>query len=194
MTKPLIERPEPYDPLNYKNLAASVVEALMAQSPTNLPPPTPFEGVGVYAVYYRGDFEAYASVKGIDIPIYVGSAVPAGKRKGRTEVPESQRVLYGRLIQHAKSIEQAENLRLHDFMCRYLVVVPVWITLAERSLIEHYRPVWNTVVEGFGNHDPGTGRRNMKRPRWDILHPGRSWAGHLQPAETAEQVIAKLKP
>jgi hypothetical protein len=50
------------------------------------------------------------------------------------------------------------------------------------------------VVDGFGNHDPGTGRRNMKRPRWDILHPGRSWAGRLQPAETAKQVIAKLKP
>jgi len=64
--------------------------------------------------------------------------------------------------------------------------------LAERFLIEHYRPVWNTVVDGFGNHAPGRGRASMKRPRWDILHPGRPWAQKWKPAETAEQIIAEL--
>lgn len=72
------------------------------------------------------------------------------------------------------------------------VVVPVWISLAERFLIEHYRPIWNTVIDGFGNHDPGMGRRNMKRPRWDILHPGREWAERLRPAETADRIISEL--
>jgi hypothetical protein len=50
-----------------------------------------------------------------------------------------------------------------------------------------------TFVDGFGNHDPGRGRRDMKRPRWDILHPGRNWAERLRPSETAEEIAAKLK-
>ena len=91
-------------------------------------------------------------------------------------------------------MQQAENLRLEDFRCRYLVVVPVWIGLAERFLIEHYRPVWNTLIGSFENHDPGAGRKDMKRPRWDILRPGRGWAKRLKPAETPAKIIAELKP
>ena len=90
---------------------------------------------------------------------------------------------------HAKSIEQAENLDLVEFQVRYLVVMPVWITLAERFLIDHFRPVWNTVIEGFGNHPPGRGRRDMRRPRWDLVHPGRPWAAKLQAAETGEEIV-----
>ncbi|MFP4055503.1 MAG: Eco29kI family restriction endonuclease [Candidatus Brocadiia bacterium] len=101
--------------------------------------------------------------------------------------------LFRRLRDHAKSLEAAYNLDISDFRCRYLVVVPVWITLAERFLLAHYRPVWNTIIEGFGNHDPGKGRRNMRRPRWDILHPGRPWAERLEAAETADQVTAELE-
>lgn len=35
----------------------------------------------------------------------------------------------------------------------------------------------------------GAGRKDMKRPRWDIVHPGRAWAGRLRAAETAAQII-----
>jgi hypothetical protein len=182
---------QPYDPLDYGNLARNVVRALMEQ-PCEKLAPAPFEGVGVYALYYVGDLDCYREMSGEDIPIYVGSAVPAGKRKGGKETTAG-RTLHNRLVQHAKSIQQAENLRLEDFRCRYLVVVPVWIELAERFLIEHYRPVWNTVIDGFGNHPPGAGRKDMKRPRWDILHPGRGWAKRLKPAETPSKIIAELK-
>ena len=34
--------------------------------------------------------------------------------------------------------------------------------------------LWNSLVDGFGNHDPGAGRYKGLRPRWDVLHPGRS--------------------
>jgi hypothetical protein len=54
--------------------------------------------------------------------------------------------------------------------------------LAESLLIERYRPLWNVVVDGFGNHDPGSGRHQGKRPNWDTLHPGRAWASRLQPS------------
>lgn len=163
----------------------------MEQSCVFLLPPEPFDGVGVYAIYYKGDFKPYSSFKGEEVPIYVGSAVMVGKRKGLKDVG-SGRQLYNRLAQHSKSIGLSNNLDLGDFCCRYLIVVPVWIELAERFLIEHYRPIWNTVIDGFGNHDPGAGRKDMKRPRWDILHPGRPWAKKLKAAENPAQILADL--
>jgi len=183
-----------YDPLDYENLARSVVDALLAATEESLPPSDSFTGAGVYAIYYHGDFEGYnCLVKGDpQPPIYVGKAVPKGARKGRGNI-EGGHELYQRLKQHSKSIIEAENIQAKDFTCRYLVVVPVWVTLAERFLIEHYKPVWNLAIDGFGNHDPGAGRRSMKRPRWDILHPGRPWAARLTAEESFEIVLRSLQ-
>ena len=192
MAKTEVERPEPYDPLDYDNLAENVVRALMERPCVTLPPPNAFVGAGVYAIYYTGNLPYYKAIRGVESPIYVGSAVPSGKRKGAADPAASARALCSRLAQHAKSVTQAANLELDDFQCRYLVAVPVWITLAERFLIEHYQPAWNTILEGFGNHDPGSGRSSMKRPRWDIVHPGRAWAEKLTPAECAKDIIAAL--
>ena len=187
---------EPYDPLSYDNIARSVVTALMEQEPEPLPPPEPFTGTGVYAIYYMGALPAYGAIASppCERPIYVGKAIPAGARKGQVTAGGGQGTpLFRRLNEHAKSLGQAENLALADFRCRYLVVVPVWVPLAERFLITHYQPVWNTLVDGFGNHDPGAGRRGMRRPRWDILHPGRPWAARLEAGETPEDVMAALE-
>ena len=181
-----------YDPLDYDNLARSVVTALFESASTALPPTEKFSGSGVYALYYTGSLPFYSHISSSDLhtPIYVGKAVPTGTRKGGRQVDsESSAELYRRLHEHAKSIDQAENLDLVEFQARYLVVEEVWITLAERFLIDHFRPVWNTVIDGFGNHPPGSGRRDMRRPRWDIVHPGRPWAAKLKTAETAEEVI-----
>jgi hypothetical protein len=49
----------------------------------------------------------------------------------------------------------------------------------EAELIRRYKPLWNTVVDGFGNHDPGSGRYDQARSEWDVLHPGRPWAERL---------------
>ena len=186
---------EAYDPLNYQNLARSVVTALLENEIGPLPPEASFPGSGVYAIYYNGNLRFYSDIssKECRTPIYVGKAVPLGARKGDREGESAIGMeLCRRLIEHAKSVQQTRNLRLEEFRCRYLVVVPVWITLAERFLINHFRPVWNTIIDGFGNHDPGAGRRNMKRPRWDIVHPGRPWAERLTAAESSEQVIALI--
>lgn len=183
-----------YDPLDYENLARSVVTALLESASTALPPAEQFSGAGVYALYYTGHLSFYSPISSptLHTPIYVGKAVPTGARKGTPgKTSETPTSLYRRLYDHAKSIEQAENLDLTEFRARHLVVMPVWITLAERFLIDHFRPIWNTVVEGFGNHDPGSGRRNMRRPRWDIVHPGRPWAKGLRATETVEE-IARL--
>lgn len=181
-----------YDPLDYENLARSVVTALLESASTALPPAEQFSGAGVYALYYTGHLSFYSRTSSptLHTPIYVGKAVPTGARKGTPgKTSETPTSLYRRLYDHAKSIEQAENLDLTEFRARHLVVMPVWITLAERFLIDHFRPIWNTVVEGFGNHDPGSGRRNMRRPRWDIVHPGRPWAKGLRATETAEEIV-----
>jgi len=124
----------------------------------------------------------------------VGKAVPAGARKGGLglEVEHGQ-ALYRRLVEHAESIKAARNLEGGDFFCRFLVVDDIWIPLAESMLIERFRPVWNLVLDGFGNHDPGKGRHSGKMPPWDCLHSGREWATRLQPcAFTKEQLEERV--
>ena len=183
---------EPYDPLDYSNLARSVVDALLEADRKPLPPEQ-FYGSGVYAIYYTGALDYVDEETMRETPIYVGKAVPPGTRRGRSRTnPSSTRPLHRRLSDHASSIQQAESLSLENAECRYLVVEPVWITLAEQFLLNHFRPLWNTVLDGFGNHNPGSGRRNSARPRWDIVHPGRPWASSLRAVETRDEILAEI--
>ncbi len=75
---------KPYDPLDYENLARSVVQALLEGPEAPLAPEESFEGSGVYAIYYRGKLPAYSRLVEADPvpPTYVGRAVPTGARKG----------------------------------------------------------------------------------------------------------------
>ncbi len=157
-----------------------------------------FEGAGIYAIYYSGDFPAYAPIasknKGKDPkqPIYVGKAIPSGGRKGGRGLEESAgNVLYNRLSEHAESIKLVKSLDIKDFTCRYLVVDDIWIPLGETLLITKFNPLWNAIVEGFGNHDPGAGRYGGMRPNWDTFHPGRKWAAKCQPGKKTEKQILK---
>lgn len=93
------------------------------------------------------------------------------------------------LSEHRKSIEQVANLEIGDFWCRYLVVDDIWIPLGESLLIQRHRPIWNSLIDGFGNHDPGAGRHKGARPNWDTLHPGRSWAERCAPSKLSEEQI-----
>ena len=182
-----------YDPLDYDNLAKSVVDSLLAALPVAVPPER-FNGSGVYALYYTGSLDFYRSIASSEcrVPIYVGKADARSTRRGDEVANPAGTTLYNRLRNHAKSIDAAENLELAEFRCRYLVVTPVWVSLAEQFLLNRFQPVWNTVADGFGNHAPGRGRDNMRRPRWDVVHPGREWAARLQPEETPDQVQARI--
>lgn len=168
-----------YDPLTYDNLMAGLVMRFEKQAKERLDGLSDVEGPGIYSLFYSGNFPVYKRISGSERPIYVGKAVPPGARKGN-QVDESAPALQRRIREHCKSIDQANNLEVSDFSCRHLSVVPVWITLAERFLIDHYKPVWNLCLDGFGDHDPGKGRRNSQRSWWDTLHPGRSWADGLR--------------
>ena len=170
----------PYNPLDKKNLGASVADAMLGGKVYSLGELEPFNGAGIYAIYYTGDFEAYkilVAKNKFNIPIYVGKAVSPGARKGNFGLETSStHSLYKRLQEHAESIRAAENLRIEDFFCRYLVVDDIWIPLGESLLIARFSPIWNKLIDGFGNHDPGRGRYQQKRSKWDTLHPGRGWA------------------
>jgi hypothetical protein len=189
-----------FNPLDKLNLGRAVRDALLERPVVPLPPDR-FKGAGVYAIYYLNGFKPYeklarANRKGKwGLPIYVGEAVPPGSRKGGYGLSaDPGDVLWQRLKEHAKSIEEAENLRLKDFRCRYLVVDDIWIPLGESLLIETFNPLWNRMLDGFGNHDPGKGRYNQMRSAWDVVHPGRPWAAKCADnPKTADDYIRDIE-
>lgn len=185
----------PFNPLDKVNLGESVAGAMLRLRPVPMADLKRFPGAGIYAIYYHGSFPAYRALSeanragACNAPIYVGKAVPHGARKGGVLSAPAGAALYFRLMQHQRSLEEVGNLSVLDFSCRFLVVDDIWIPLGESLLIARFSPLWNTLVDGFGNHDPGGGRREGMRPRWDVLHPGRSWADKCRPREeSAEQI------
>jgi len=187
----------PFNPLDKKNLGASVAEAMLEQEPQPLGELKQFFGVGIYAIYYTGDFKPYAPLaernrNGLfQAPIYVGKAIPKGARKGGGVGEIRSRSLYDRLREHAESVGFASNLDIKDFYCRFLVVDDIWIPLGESLLIAKFAPLWNAAIDGFGNHNPGKGRFEGLRPRWDVLHPGRAWADKCKPREETQEHIVR---
>ena len=150
---------------------------LLAQPRTPLAAVGRFYGSGVYAIYYRGDFPAYAPLRGAEHPIYVGKADPADP-KAHSPLGQGPK-LSARLAEHARSIGKAENLRIEDFECRHLVISSGWQESAETFLIRLYGPVWNTetnICFGLGKHGDAAETRANKRSPWDTMHPGREWA------------------
>lgn len=169
-----------------------------------LPPPSRFHGPGVYGLYYVGDYELYKPLAKLNansciLPIYVGKAVAPGWRKGRSTGSETAETsdLYKRLREHAGTVQQAPSLKIADFRCRFMVMSGVegdLVVPVEAALIRKYRPLWNGVVDGFGNHDPGKGRYAQMNNEWDVLHPGRSWASKLTGGSTpVETIVQKIQ-
>ncbi|MDF8358998.1 Eco29kI family restriction endonuclease [Ensifer adhaerens] len=195
---------EPYNPLDKLNLGKSVAEALLDQPEHPMSAIPAFEGAGIYAIYYRGDFPPYAPIseansENLRWPIYIGKAIPSGSRRGSSLFSEAKgRWLFNRLSEHRESIslveqQGADNLKIADFVVRFLIVDDIWIPLGESLLIATFKPLWNRVLDGFGNHDPGSGRYNGLRPLWDVLHPGRGWAMKCRArAESPEEIQQRV--
>lgn len=189
--------PTPYNPLDLVNLGRSVERELLQRDREPLGSVALMTGAGVYALYYTGDNPLYKTIRGTEKPIYVGQARPEGTRKGNVDASKIGCPLWDRLHEHKESIDQVASLDVADFAVRYLVAIEVFVALAEGVMINDSRPVWNTVVDGFGNHDPGAARRkDGRRPPWDELHPGRWWSHPLHmptasliPAESSRQRV-----
>lgn len=188
--------PTPYNPLDRINLARSVEATLLQQPCLTLPLTDVFSGAGLYAVYYTGPFKPYRPISSPDcsIPIYVGKADPAGARRGLIDPSAAVgTVLWKRIDDHAKSIDDAKNLHLRDFRVRYLVVEDIFIGMGEAMLIQQFRPLWNVHLSGFGLHDPGSRRHGGNRSEWDQLHPGRPWQPRMRRVTTSTAIQRRIK-
>ncbi len=120
-----------FDPSDPDVVGRLIGDTLLEQPRSPLGSLARFYGSGVYALYYLGDFPAYAPIRCSDTPIYVGKADPAAQ-DARTPIEQGEK-LYSRLVaEHGKSIKQVEEyarsanltrfIKLADFECRYLVV------------------------------------------------------------------------
>lgn len=155
-----------------------------------------FTGPGVYAIYCiakKGIYKHFHEVNRTDYrtPIYVGKAVPSGWRKGRSQ-SSSTGTLCNRLNEHRRGIDRCQNVELTDFQCRFIIMedeASDLISALEASLIREYNPLWNTVVDGFGNHTPGEGRFDQAKSDWDVIHPGRTWAEKCRGKSTSKRTV-----
>jgi len=151
-----------------------------------LPPPETFFGTGIYALYYTGKNPLYTKYSELNrlaysAAIYVGKAVPKGWRQSRSihDPLKQSGELCHRLREHSRSIDVVSGLSPKDFMCRFVIFEDAgsdMIGTIEAALIRLNRPLWNSSLDGFGNHDPGKGRYEQARSDWDVIHPGRQWA------------------
>jgi hypothetical protein len=163
----------------------------------SIPPPERFYGAGVYALYCISRDGVYSKFNLVNrtafhMPIYVGKAVPRGWRQARASQNGERKgyELNNRINQHARSIELAENLEREDFFCRFMILEEKesdLIGIIEAALIRKYKPIWNTLLDGFGNHDPGKGRYEQAKSDWDVCHPGRPWAAKCQGAHSSRE-------
>lgn len=167
-----------FDPADPNLIGRFVALGLLAQPATALSEIDQFYGSGVYAIYYHGDFSAYAPIKDTETPIYVGMANP-DSGDAKTPMEQSQK-LEGRLKDHRRNIGKAiSTLDIDDFSYRNLVVQSGGQPAAETYLIHLFKPVWNNetgICYGLGKHGDAPSTRGNKRPPWDTLHPGRDWA------------------
>jgi hypothetical protein len=151
-----------------------------------IPVPERFHGTGVYAIYCIAKTGIYKDFHDINrtsynLPIYIGKAVRTGWRQSRASIPggELSYELNNRIREHGRSLELGTDLKLNDFRCRFMILEGAesdLIGTVEAALIRSYKPIWNTLIDGFGNHDPGSGRYEQAMSDWDVCHPGRLWA------------------
>ncbi len=194
-----------FDPSNPDTIGRLVVLGLLAQDRVLLSELRPTYGSGIYAIYYVGQHPAYTEISGTETPIYVGKADPD---EPRAATPREQGVrLFGRLADHRGAVREVEKyatdnsdpnpLLVKDFECRRLVCATNAQLVAERHLIDMFKPAWNSETKicfGISKHgDSSETRRNKKSP-WDVLHPGRDWAmsSPVRDGMTPDTVTAKL--
>ena len=133
-----------------------------------------------------------------NIPIYGGKAVPTGWRQARSSnLTESLSYeLNSRIREHGWSLEQGAGLKPNDFRCRFIILEGAesdLIGTVEAALIRSYKPIWNSLIDGFGNHDPGSGRYEQAMSDWDVCHQGRSWAKKCNGKHNAKSKLLKRK-
>lgn len=194
---PIAEPGFVFDPSNPETMGRVIALAVVAQARRPLRDLSPFYGAGVYALYYRGTFPAYAPLRGAEHPIYVGKADP--QHPGARTFHEQGTRLHRRLNDHRKSIDASANLDIDDFEFRALVVQTGWQAAAEQYLISVFQPIWNSetgICYGIGKHGDNPKTRANTRSPWDTIHPGRDWAhrdASMPDARPAERILSEVQ-
>lgn len=191
---------EPFNPLDRTSPIATLPDVLIERKPRPLKSLKPFEGNGIYALFYGGSFPPYRALvefnKGADmqVPIFVGSALAAaGAGQGAESKVTARRALYRRLRQHAESIRAATNLDISDFSYRLLVLDEIWIPIGESMLMASCSPLWNLAINGFAVGKPTRQYESVMASRWDVLHPGRAWATKCRlRVETVDEIAGEV--
>jgi hypothetical protein len=188
---PVLRPSSLFDPSAPATTGRIVALTTIAQQRHALTSLRPFYGAGVYALYYRGPFDAYSPLSGTEQPIYVGKADP--KNAEAKDAVSQGTSLFDRLNEHRKNIAKATStLREEDFDCRFLIVQTGYQRAAEEYLINFFKPIWNSemkVCYGLGKHGDSFNTRANKRSPWDTLHPGRQWASGLTEDQKTESQI-----
>jgi len=182
-----------FDPLAVENVGVTLAVELLEQPLQVMPPESPFFGAGIYALYYSGEHEAYKDFTQLDrgrhkYPIYIGKAAGESAKQGFNVTASKKKKLYERIAQHAKSIDEVNNLDLANFRCRYLILNDAYIALAESVMIRVFRPPWNGM--SFGSKVVGKFRMGGNPGLWDSLHPGRG--GRPSGSERAGEAAATI--
>lgn len=200
MKSPVFDRKEH----TYKNdafgeLVKDAVRFFNGTPVHEMPPSERFLGTGVYALYYTGDhplYKKYAEINRLSYghPIYVGKAVPKGWRQARISdnIEKRSTELYTRLKEHSRSIAATSDILLRDFSCRFVIFEAESsdiISTIEAALIKLSKPLWNIAIDGFGNHDPGSGRYQQAKSDWDVIHVGRFWAEKCEGKPKEKSII-----
>lgn len=198
-SKPFDRNEHIYKSDAFAELVKDVVQFFNGTPVHELPPPVRFTGSGVYALYYTGKNPLYAPLAAAnrlsyDLPIYVGKAVPRGWRQGRVSdnALAQSNELHSRINEHTRNIRIGGGLDAESFACRFVIFEETgsdMISTIEAALIKIFRPLWNTAVDGFGNHTPGAGRFEQARSDWDVIHPGRTWADMCKGIPKTEDLI-----
>lgn len=186
---------------NFDEIIKDTVRFFNGTPVHSLPIAERFHGTGVYALYCIAKSGIYRKFNLVNrtefrIPIYVGKAVPKGWRQARLSRSQQAQSyeLHDRIREHSRSITVAEGINCSDFFCRFIILEDResdLIGTVEAALIRIYQPLWNTRIDGFGNHDPGKGRYQQAKSDWDVCHPGRAWAEKCQGAHANQADLFK---
>ncbi|MGI5867863.1 MAG: Eco29kI family restriction endonuclease [Kiritimatiellia bacterium] len=206
---PILNRPfkreeHVYENEQFSEMLKDAVRFFHGTPVFNIPPPEKFSGAGVYALYCLSRSGMYSKFgneinrTAYSVPIYVGKAVPRGWRQNRMlDKQESGNVLFSRLSEHASSIQAGKGLSIDDFACRFVIFEGEsagMIGAVEAAIIREHNPLWNSVIDGFGNHDPGSKRVTGRMTQWDALHPGRAWAARMEGEKPdAKDLLRRVK-
>jgi len=186
----------------WASLPMSYARQLLSKGPFSLADleNNPFEGEGVYALFYHGDLPCYELIRspGGTCPIYIGKSSRTGRATGKGSSRDL--AIHHRLGEHVQSIEQVDNLSLADFTYRFVVLpkglAHLMVDAAEESLIRLFRPVWNWALRGFGARLFSLDNRGSQsyRNAWDSHHKGRVAAPKkLKPENSPEKVRERLQ-